>query len=236
MIKAVFFAYAHTLVEVRKEQEASFMSEAIQRMHDFLTKSGYEVDFDEFKRVDLKVFGEANRRATQTSRELNIEEVYSKILGRVGIEALPKSQMVKRLIDTFFRFVIDALVLCPHAESTLKTLKKSRFKVGIIANYPKTSYLKLALERLKIEEYFDSIVTSADVGLRKPRREIFEKALESVHIKPWEAVMVGSSLREDIGGAETVGMKSILLSEKKSRTPNITVQSLSQILDIISKQ
>jgi len=238
VIKAVFFAYAHTLVEIREDEEPSFMDEAIRSMQGLLNKRGHEVDFEEFKLVDLKIFGEADRRAIQTSRELNIEEVYSKILGSVGIEAMPGSQLVKELIDSFFRSVMEVLVLCLHAESTLKSLKEAGFKIGIIANYPQTGYLKLALERLKIEEYFDSIVTSSDVGLRKPRPEIFEKALESLHVKPWEAVMVGCSLREDIEGAKAVGMKGILLSEKEQISPmlNITVRDLTYILDVISKR
>jgi len=235
VIKAVFFDYAHTLVKIREEDEARFMNRAIRSMQISLAKRSYETDFNEFKRVDLDVFGEADKSAAQTLRELNIEEVYSKILGRIGIEAMPRSQLVKDLIDSFFGSVIEHLVLCPYVESTLRHLKEAGFKIGVITNYPQPRYLKLALKRLKIEEYFDILVTSADVGFRKPRAEIFEKALEGLHVKPWEAVMVGRSLSRDIKGAMAVGMKGILLSSKKqvSPLPNATVRDLTHIVDII---
>ena len=56
---------------------------------------------------------------------------------------------------------------------------------------------------------FDVLVSSAWAGARKPHPRIFEYALEHLGIEPKEAVMVGDSLRADVEGAKTLGIKAV---------------------------
>ena len=53
------------------------------------------------------------------------------------------------------------------------------------------------------------IAVSAEIGWRKPHVAIFERALEALGVGPTEAVMVGDRLREDVGGARALGLRTI---------------------------
>jgi putative hydrolase of the HAD superfamily len=54
-----------------------------------------------------------------------------------------------------------------------------------------------------------ALAVSAEVGKRKPSPAIFEAALAQAGVSAAEALMVGDRLREDIGGAQTVGMSAV---------------------------
>ena len=62
---------------------------------------------------------------------------------------------------------------------------------------------------LGIDRYFDEIIGSLHVGVRKPMPEIFHLALSALDVRPQEAVMVGDTWEADVVGAEAVGIKAL---------------------------
>jgi putative hydrolase of the HAD superfamily len=63
--------------------------------------------------------------------------------------------------------------------------------------------------RLQIARYFDEIIGSLHVGLRKPMPEIFHLALSALGVKAEQAVMVGDNWEADVVGAEAAGIKAL---------------------------
>jgi 2-haloacid dehalogenase len=63
------------------------------------------------------------------------------------------------------------------------------------------------LERLDLARYFDAVIISSEVGVTKPRREIFDLAFAALGAPaPQTAVMVGDSLSSDIRGGRDYGI------------------------------
>ena len=60
-----------------------------------------------------------------------------------------------------------------------------------------------------LEKYYDKIVDSEMVGVKKPNPIIFEYALKLANISPEEGLMIGDSIEADIIGARQVGMKAL---------------------------
>lgn len=90
---------------------------------------------------------------------------------------------------------------------TLDALKERKYKLGIIANQ-----VSGAEERLKawgLLNYFDVIATSAELGVAKPDRMIFESALKSAGCHPRNAIMIGDRLDNDIIPAKAIGMNTV---------------------------
>ncbi|HBR01450.1 MAG TPA: HAD family hydrolase, partial [Ruminiclostridium sp.] len=65
-------------------------------------------------------------------------------------------------------------------------------------------------ESLGLMELVEICITSAKVGFEKPNPQIFRYALELTG-HPEELWMVGDNIVADVGGAEAVGMKAILV-------------------------
>ena len=70
------------------------------------------------------------------------------------------------------------------------------------------------LMKLNLENKIKYIVTSEEVGIEKPNKKIFEKALEKLNLKSNQVIMIGDSAPKDILGGEALGIKSYLVKTK----------------------
>lgn len=125
---------------------------------------------------------------------------------------------------------------------TIGCLEKlhSDYKIGIIANQSLGS--RERLKNFGILKYIDVVVASAEEGVAKPDKRIFEIALERAGCKPEEAVMVGDRLDNDIVPANEIGMFTIWIKQGnwkdacpkgEMEQPDMTVESLSELSEKI---
>ena len=98
----------------------------------------------------------------------------------------------------------------PDTVPTLEWLKNEGYKLGVITSGPE--YQRLKLELAGLSGYFDVIVTREDVKAIKPEPKIFLHALETLGVRPGEALMVGDSLSQDVYGAKNVGMTAVWIN------------------------
>lgn len=129
--------------------------------------------------------------------------------------------------------------LYPHTLECLENLCR-HYKIGIIANQSLGS--KERLEAFGILKYIDLVVASAEEGVAKPDKRIFEIALERAGCKPEEAAMVGDRLDNDIVPANEMGMYTIWIKQgnwkdacprEELEQPDMTVKSLSELWKFI---
>jgi putative hydrolase of the HAD superfamily len=81
--------------------------------------------------------------------------------------------------------------------------------MGLISNWDAT--LVPVMQGLGLAHYFETMISSADVGMRKPERCIFELALERLGVPASEAAHVGDHAYADAQGALGAGMHAVLL-------------------------
>jgi putative hydrolase of the HAD superfamily len=79
-------------------------------------------------------------------------------------------------------------------------------------------------------EQVDAVVTSAEVGVAKPGRAIFDTALRLARAAPGEAVLVGDSLENDVAGARAAGIRPVLLARDGSVPAGVeAIRSLAEL-------
>ena len=102
-------------------------------------------------------------------------------------------------------------ILYPHIGSTLATLKRQGYKVGLISNTGRTwgRFLRPIQDDMGIGKHFDDRIFSDELGVRKPDPRIFEAALEHLGLRPAEAVHVGDDLVADVAGSRGLGMRAV---------------------------
>jgi len=129
--------------------------------------------------------------------------------------------------------------LYADAEPCLKRLK-AKYKIGVIANQPLGTLERL--EKFGIREYFDLVVASAEEGIAKPDRKIFEIAMSRAGCRPEQAVMIGDRVDNDIVPAKKLGMNTIWIkrgfgqywhSMDETEEADYTVEDILQICDIL---
>ena len=97
-------------------------------------------------------------------------------------------------------------VLYPDTVQLLEELSKD-FKIGAIANQPLGTVDRL--EAFGILKYFNLAVASAEEGVAKPDKRIFEIALERAGCAPEEAFMIGDRIDNDIIPAKEMKMHAL---------------------------
>jgi len=121
----------------------------------------------------------------------------------------------------------------PEAESVLDDLARDHRLALVTNGAPDVQREKLAGTTLG--ERFGAIVISAELGIAKPDRRIFEHALRAVGAGRDESVMIGDSLPRDIAGARGAGLRSIWIDRgdgpprPEDAVPDARVTALSGI-------
>jgi putative hydrolase of the HAD superfamily len=79
-------------------------------------------------------------------------------------------------------------------------------------------------------DHVAGVVTSAEAGVAKPDRRIFELGLELAGARPEEAVHVGDSVENDVAGARALGIRSLLVARDGAAPEGVeAVGSLTEL-------
>ncbi len=143
--------------------------------------------------------------------DLTFEEVHAKRVD-LALQGLDGNSAIIQffgLIKTPWHS--DDEILYQDADSVLRYLKDSGYKLGIIANQAPG-----AAERLKnwgIADCFSVIASSSELGVAKPDPQIFEKALAMAGCTASQSVMIGDRLDNDIIPAKQYGMQTVWIRQ-----------------------
>jgi HAD superfamily hydrolase (TIGR01549 family) len=123
--------------------------------------------------------------------------------------------------------------LYPETKNVLAGLKEKNLKIGLISNLG--SLYKKPFFDLQLDEYFDEILFSCDVGLRKPDPKIYQRMIEKLKIEPNRAIMTGDKIHADVDGPKSIGMNAVHLNRKNISSESIfTLEGIFQYLFVSS--
>ncbi len=125
----------------------------------------------------------------------------------------------------------ETIKLAQGAERLFNELKTEDFLLAIGSSTPKEN-LDFVMDKLKIEKYFDAIVSSKDVTRGKPSPDIFLTAAKRLSLQPRDCIVIEDSL-PGIDAAKTAGMLVIALTTTRDREEltdaDIIVNSLDEL-------
>jgi putative hydrolase of the HAD superfamily len=154
-----------------------------------------------------------------------------------GIEPTP--ERVAAVIDAMCLPAKRLVELLPGARELLRTVKRLGLRSVIVSNtYWRTAgaYLR-DFEDLGVAQDIDAIVSSADVGFRKPHPAVFEAAVAAAGVPAAECVMVGNSEPNDVVAPRALGIHAIRVAIQEplpsSSQADAVTDSLEQVADLL---
>ena len=125
----------------------------------------------------------------------------------------------------------DAWRIYDDVIPALDDLAGRGFRLGLVSNW--NSRLRRLLGELRLLSYFETVSISGEVGFLKPSPVLFEHVLRNLGLSPSMVVHVGSTMVDDVDGAETAGITGILLQRSTShRSGSISrLTELSPLLE-----
>jgi putative hydrolase of the HAD superfamily len=150
------------------------------------------------------------------------------------------------LVKRFFALEAESWVIFPGILEMLQQVRDLGLKMGLLSNARNDWAVREIMKGLGLTRYFDVILTSAALGVRKPRPEPFLEMLKLLGIEAAEAVMVGNSMEADIAGAVPLGIKTIRvifgdnvdelrIGSDVTVDPDVTVSAVTDVTPAIKR-
>ncbi len=225
-IDVIFFDVDGTLFDQRLAHILAIkeLSRVYEPFHDFdvqeLVSAFNEADVEAFRAFKDGVSLDKLRleRSENILRRLKMDTGHTRELTTVFYETYPR-------MDAGFR----------SADRVIKEARENH-KIGIISNGSGDVQL-MKLKTLKLEDQFEVMVFSEDIGYRKPDERIFLHAADMIQTDPKRCLYVGDSYRADILGASNVGMATRWINHNddvpEGPGPDIEIREISQLLNFM---
>jgi FMN phosphatase YigB (HAD superfamily) len=176
---------------------------------------GLEAFYDAF----LWSYQEAERLRADTHREVPAHHRLELFYRRVGADpvAIPP-EVTERLLATHMTCLAGAAEPMPGQAQLLGWLT-GRYRLAVVSNFDYTPTVRRILADSGILDRFETVIVSDAVGWRKPRPDIFERALADLGVTAGECLFVGDRPEIDVAGAKGVGMAAAWLNVDRAPLP-----------------
>jgi putative hydrolase of the HAD superfamily len=115
---------------------------------------------------------------------------------------------------------------------TLRALKAQGYLLAIVTDTANSISAKLSwFERGGFGHVWDAIISSIEVGTRKPDARIYQAALEQLGLTPDQAVFVGHRASE-LAGARAVGMQTVAFNYDQDAEADCFIAKFSDLLHL----
>jgi putative hydrolase of the HAD superfamily len=128
--------------------------------------------------------------------------------------------------------MLDSIRFAPYPDAApaLRELRGRGLALVVASNWDCS--LHDVLSGAGLARLLDGVVTSAEVGARKPDRAIFDAALRAAGCDPADALHVGDSLAADVEGARAAGIRAVLLDRDGRGQPPAGVEVIARLADL----
>ncbi len=112
----------------------------------------------------------------------------------------------------------------------LETIKAAGVRMALLSNALGHGVEEI-VAHFALDEYMSAAVSSLETGAVKPAPRMFSTLFGLLGVAPADAVMVGDSLEEDVGGAIACGCPAILL-DRSGRRRDVAVPRIETLAEL----
>jgi HAD superfamily hydrolase (TIGR01662 family) len=142
-----------------------------------------------------------------------------------------------------YRQSLGLRVMVPNGKEVIIELHRRGYTLGIISNVITSQEIPDWLEADGLSQYFQSVILSSVLGIRKPDPAIYLEAARRAGVDPQHCVYVGDNLKRDITGTRKAGFGMVvimLLDPQESKPeenasedqPDLIIHQFRELLDI----
>lgn len=229
MIRAVLFDLDDTLVDHQHAHRAALAG--VRDHFPALQKVDLDALLAESQRIlaDIHLDVQLGRLAVSDARIAR----YRRLFAYAGVDESGECVAAADLSRTLYRGSRQ----CVSGARELLQLVSQHARIAVVTNNT-TAEQTEKLATFGLAPFVGALVTSADVGVAKPERAMFDTALARLDCHAHEAAMVGDSLEHDVRGALDAGIAAFWLDRFGRATGAETFTVLQSLApaDAIARQ
>jgi putative hydrolase of the HAD superfamily len=225
MTKHILFDFFGTLVEY----SASRTEQGYARSHDLLRRLGAELSYPEFLATWAATSAEFDRGSDRDDREFSMTEVGTAYLSDV-LRRTPSAAEVEAFVDAYIGEWNTGVRYSAAVAAWVRALA-GEHRLAVVTNTHHPDLVPGHLDAMGLRSCFDAVVTSVEVGWRKPHPKIYATTLDMLGIDASAAVFVGDTYEPDFVGPERAGIAAFLIDPHR-RAPVPDERRLNSVLDL----
>jgi putative hydrolase of the HAD superfamily len=239
----ILFDLGNTLIYFDGDEVKSSALAALE-MTRHLINLGYPLKYEDFSKKFQIALQSYFKKREKDCLELTSAYLLREELAEAGFTDLPAAHLQEAL-RAMYEVTEAHWKMGDDTFSTLDELKREGYKLGVVSNAADADDFHRLVDFHNLAPYFDLLLVSAEVGMRKPHPLIFTLALDFYKVPPQHTVMVGDLLAMDILGAQQAGLTSIWItrwiqnpSQQADRLdiqPDASITRLSQLPALLKR-
>jgi len=221
-IEHVFFDLDHTLWDFEKNSDLTF--------HKLFKDYSIDLEVSSF----LAVYKPINLKFWRLYREEKISKEnlrYQRLKEAFDVVNYDASDdLINVLAIKYIEIMPNFNHLFEGAFDILDYLKE-KYQLHIITN----GFEEVQSRKMKssnIDHYFNQVITSESVGVKKPNPRVFEYALNIANASKENSIMIGDSIEADIEGALNFGLKAIHCDFENTGDINTLFDTVNSLSDL----
>ena len=180
--------------------------------------------------------GDAEKTCNNDLLDIKIKIQFDYLVSQ-GVTHLASGNKAAEIAEGCYSQVLETLkTTCGIVEE----LSKERPTVLVTNFY---GNMPVVLKEFSLDKYFDTIVESSVVGIRKPDPRLFALGEEALGLPAEDIVVIGDSYRKDIFPARSLGCKAVWLKKVvweeepivDGYEPTVIIGELSEITGLLEK-
>ena len=221
-IEHVFFDLDHTLWDFEKNSDLTF--------HKLFKDYSIDLEVSSF----LAVYKPINLKFWRLYREEKISKEnlrYQRLKEAFDVVSYDASDdLINVLAIKYIEIMPNFNHLFVGTFDILDYLKE-KYQLHIITN----GFEEVQSRKMKssnIDHYFNQVITSESVGVKKPNPRVFEYALNIANASKENSIMIGDSIEADIEGALNFGLKAIHCDFENTGDINTLFDTVNSLSDL----
>ncbi len=233
MIRAVGFDLGDTLLFYR-DTPMSWVALYPDALAAVAKSCGVKLTAEQLTRAK-EILTQHNTRVVPRTREIPAEQIFSAILKAWELDSDTHADVA---IEAFFSFFQQRMSPYPETVSVLETLRARGFPMGILTDVPygmPRVFVQRDISGAGIANLFDVLLTSVEVGVRKPEPAGYRELAKRLTVEPKQMLYIGNEPK-DVIGASAAGAVSVFLDRNNSRAnhgQDFTAATLADLDEIL---
>lgn len=231
-IKGIIFDYGGTI-----DSHGDHWSEVI---YDGYINAGLKIDKVQFR----ESYVYAERELARTRHILPQHNFYDLLLIKMQLElsdlasrGVIEQSDVEKYAKPIAKYCYDcARSSCEEARPVIEQLSK-RYPLMLVSNF--YGNVETVIRDMGLREFFQGVIESAVVGVRKPNPTIFKLGVVALGLNPEDVLVVGDSFRKDIEPSLSLGCQVAWLkgkgwtAEEDAQMHPSIIKSLNDLLSLV---
>ncbi|WP_165945817.1 HAD family hydrolase [Micromonospora sp. KC606] len=208
----ILFDFFGTLVDY----SASRTEQGYHRSHRLFRRLGGDLDYPDFLAAWSRASADFDRLSDRDDHEFSMTDVGSAFLaGTLGRS--PTRAEVDAFVAEYIGEWNTGVTYSAAVVECVRALAGT-YRLAVVTNTHQPDLVPDHLAAMGLLPCFDAVVTSVEVGWRKPHPAIYAATLDTLGIRAEAALFVGDTYRPDFAGPERAGMRAYLIDPERAAT------------------